>query len=182
MAVVVLDVNRTPKLLRSIKDVIKKVYKTGETINIKPEVVDPEGDELTYTFTKPFDKDGKWTPGKDDEGEYEVTVTVSDGENVITEKVTIVVERDNHNPVFQPLEDRLIQMGETFKVVPVATDEDGDSLSFTYSAPLDEKGVWKTKSGDNGVYTITVTVSDGKATDTTKFKLTVNAPPEFVVK
>ncbi|MDO8643318.1 MAG: hypothetical protein Q7R76_07150 [Candidatus Woesearchaeota archaeon] len=43
-----------------------------------------------------------------------------------------------------------------------AYDPDGDKLTYTYGKPLDQNGRWQTKVGDEGVYKIDVTVSDGK--------------------
>ncbi|MFH1399561.1 MAG: hypothetical protein ABIG95_05615 [Candidatus Woesearchaeota archaeon] len=54
-----------------------------------------------------------------------------------------------------------INEGELVKLDLDAEDPDGDPLYYTFSAPLDEKGVWQTKLGDAGQYPVTVTVSDG---------------------
>lgn len=45
-----------------------------------------------------------------------------------------------------------------------ATDPDGDKLTYTFTSPLDAKGVWQTKAGDAGEYKVVITASDGKAT------------------
>jgi hypothetical protein len=43
-----------------------------------------------------------------------------------------------------------------------AEDPDGDPITYTFSAPLDTSGQWKTQEGDAGEYVITITASDGK--------------------
>ncbi len=178
--VTVLDVNRVPQLIRAVHDVI--VVREGETIDIKPAVSDAEQEGIKYTFSKPFDENGKWTPSDEDADEYTATITITDGNVTTSKSIKLKVEAKNHAPVLQQMQDWLIQMGETFTARPVATDQDGDAVTLTYSKPLDEKGVWKTKAGDNGVYKITVTASDGKEQVSRTFKLTVNAPPEFIIK
>lgn len=42
-----------------------------------------------------------------------------------------------------------------------ATDPDGDKITYRFSAPLDADGEWKTKEGDAGERTVTITASDG---------------------
>lgn len=177
--VTVLDVNRVPQLIRAVHDVI--VVREGETIDLKPK--DSLSDEgIAYSYSPPFDDNGKWTPGDNDAGEYTTTITITDGNATTSKAIKLTVEAKNHAPVLKPMQDWLIQMGETFTAHPEVSDADGNDVTLTYSKPLDENGVWKTKAGDNGVYKITVTASDGKEQISQTFKLTVNAPPEFVIK
>lgn len=65
-------------------------------------------------------------------------------------------------------------------IKPVALDEDGDSLTFNFSKPLNASGQWQTKYGDAGEYDVLITVSDGKAQTSKKLFLIVsksNRPP-----
>lgn len=177
--VTVLDVNRVPQLIRAVHDVI--VVREGETIDLKPK--DSLSDDgIKYTYSPPFNDQGTWTPGDDDAGEYTTTITITDGNTTTSKAIKLKVEAKNHAPVLKPMQDWLIQMGETFTARPEISDSDGDTITLTYSKPLDNNGVWRTKPGDNGVYKITVTASDGKEEATQTFKLTVNAPPEFIIK
>ncbi len=67
----------------------------------------------------------------------------------------------------EPEEDAIVikvQETELVDLEPEAEDPDKDSLTFTFSNPLDEDGQWQTTYGDSGEYTITVTVSDGELT------------------
>lgn len=43
-----------------------------------------------------------------------------------------------------------------------AVDPDGDSIQYTFSYPLNEKGEWQTKIGDAGEYKVKISASDGK--------------------
>ena len=53
---------------------------------------------------------------------------------------------------------------ETVKVRLSLYDPDNDSISLTYTPPLDKNGEWKTDYGDAGNYKAKVMVSDGKDT------------------
>ena len=57
--------------------------------------------------------------------------------------------------------DYTVNEGDLLTVKETVSDPDGDVLIFTYSEPLDSEGSWQTSTGDAGVYTSTVTVSDG---------------------
>ena len=59
-------------------------------------------------------------------------------------------------------------------------DADKDTVTYTFSPPLDKNGTWKTNYGDAGEYMITLTVTDGKLVSKKKIKLVVkrvNVPP-----
>ena len=61
-----------------------------------------------------------------------------------------------------------------------ATDPDGDALTYSFTAPLDDEGAWQTGEGDAGTYKVTVSVSDGKITvdDTLTIEVEpLNRPP-----
>jgi hypothetical protein len=73
-----------------------------------------------------------------------------------------------------------IKEGQKVTIKPSAKDPDGDSLTYTFDTPFDEKGQWSTVIGDAGDYEILVTASDGTLTDEKTFVLTVlavNRPP-----
>ena len=64
------------------------------------------------------------------------------------------------------------------RLQPKAEDPDNDKLAFTYTSPLDENGEWRTSYGDAGQYTVTVTASDGKLTDSKDVLLIINKKEE----
>ena len=51
--------------------------------------------------------------------------------------------------------------GDIVQLTPTITDPDGDTITITYSKPLDNNGTWQTKVGDAGTYNITITADDG---------------------
>ncbi|MEE9525898.1 MAG: PKD domain-containing protein [Candidatus Woesearchaeota archaeon] len=55
-----------------------------------------------------------------------------------------------------------------------ASDADQDTITYTFSEPLDEEGQWQTGYGDYGEYYIDITVSDGQSETTEAVKLIVN--------
>lgn len=60
------------------------------------------------------------------------------------------------------------------------TDPDKDIINYTFSAPLNNKGEWKTNYGDAGEYVVTIIATDNKLTTEKKVKINVqrvNVPP-----
>ncbi|MFC1800549.1 OmpL47-type beta-barrel domain-containing protein, partial [Nanoarchaeota archaeon] len=51
----------------------------GDTVRIDPESFDPNGDLVTFTISNPVGNDGVWQTTESDDGDYQVTVTASDG-------------------------------------------------------------------------------------------------------
>jgi len=75
--------------------------------------------------------------------------------------------------------------GELVKVNVEAIDEDGDKLTYKFSAPLNNKGEWQTKDGDAGSYEVDVEVSDGQAEDSETILIIIkesNHAPTIEVK
>lgn len=63
--------------------------------------------------------------------------------------------------------------GELVKLTVNAQDQDGDTLTYTYTAPLNSEGKWQTRTGDAGVYYPELTVSDGKTEVVKQIKIVV---------
>ncbi len=92
----VLSRNNPPKM-----DPIEDIrVKEGETISLSPNVVDPDGDEVTVEYSGWMTSATKKT-GYDDAGEHTVTVTASDGETQVQQKVNIEVTDVNRAPEFE---------------------------------------------------------------------------------
>ena len=132
---------------------------TTEVGNIN--VIDIDGDEITYTIT-PEDTftitnqgscDGftscgavrfKTAPDFEEKEEYSATVTASDGDNQITQEISIAVNNVNDNtPVFtlattsfnlDENDGRKTPAETPSKLITTltATDADGDDITFTY--------------------------------------------------
>lgn len=63
----------------------------GAIASLKPFAVDLNGDHVTYSFSEPLSRFGKWQTGKHHEGKYEVDVVASDGKTEDRKTVTITV-------------------------------------------------------------------------------------------
>jgi len=152
----VLNKNRPPALTPFESIAVNE----GETIKISPEANDPDGDALTYTFTGAMEF-GEWQTDFEDAGIHTVTVVVSDGELFDEQKVTITILDVNRPPVLEYIEDVIVDEGEIVRIMPIASDPDGNTISLAFSESFDVNGRWNTTYDDSGTYTVTVTASDG---------------------
>lgn len=128
----------------------------------------------------------QWTPTEaQGEGVYSVSVVVSDGIEEASEDFTVTVGEVNLAPVIQGIGDQTINELTPFELQVQATDNDLPTNTLTYSLAsgtpsgmtISENGLinW-TPSEQQGpnLYPITVHVSDGAATSSESFGLTVN--------
>jgi len=159
--------------------------KEGDKVEVAAVATDPDGDDVTITYSQPLGEDGVWATEVGDAGTYLVTVTASDGVAEDKQTITIVVEGVNSPPVIEldNLEETL-QAGETkvIELSPVVTDADGDDITVTY-------GGWMTSASkeitedDEGDHEVTVTATDGVAETSVTITVTVelNTPPDFII-
>jgi hypothetical protein len=156
---IVTSVNDAPRLLpMGIIDAVE-----GQLIRLEPNAIDPDNDQLTFLFEKPFNQVGEWQTNYTSAGNYTTHITVTDGEKFDTGTVIIRVRNSiNHNPELDFIADITVTENDEVSVLPHATDVDGDTLMYTFSKPLDSSGRWKTTFRDKGVYKANVTVSDGQ--------------------
>lgn len=132
----------------------------GDLIELKPEALDPDGDELSYTFTEPFDNQGRWQTSIGDEGKYAVVVGVSDESSTTTETVDVVVLRANRAPIIE-CKDIVVNEGDFIDLHQRCsiTDEDNAEIIVTYGGWMDS---WRyqTDYDDAGTHIVTITASD----------------------
>ena len=67
-----------------------------------------------------------------------------------------------------------VDENELVKLNVKAEDPDNDKVSYSFSPPLDDKGMWKTNYGDAGEYMVTLTATDGVLTTKKKVRIIVN--------
>ena len=115
-----------------------------------------------------------------------VLVGASDGENTVTQTVTLIVADPNLPPeVVSPIPNQglLINSPVSVDVSSRFDDPDGDPLNYflvTGAGFLTLTGNTLSGTpvtGDEGVYSVTIGADDGAATATTTFSLFVSAPP-----
>jgi uncharacterized protein (TIGR03382 family) len=156
---------------------------------------DPEGDTLSYTAGAPQNGTAAvsgnvltYTPDANFNGSDTFTVTVSDGTDSATATVAVTVVPVNDAPVAQDL---LVQTPEETPIdfTIVASDVDGDPLTFTASAPpsgmLTGAGptyTYTPATNTSGDVTFEVVVSDGTLSATAQVTIeidAVNDPPSL---
>ncbi|MCF7811230.1 tandem-95 repeat protein, partial [bacterium] len=173
----------------------------AEEFQLVLEAVDPDGDDLTieassddlpegWDFTDNDDGTGTfdWTPSYDDEGEYTLTVTVSDTEFEITDDIGITVSHVNRTPVWTVIpESREVNETSMLTINVTASDPDDDELELSASSDdlpdgwqfvdhADGRGAftWRPSYDDAGEYTLLVTASDGDYAVQEDVSITVN--------
>lgn len=167
--IIVRNSNRAPVIELSSTDIS---VNEGETVTLNPTVTDSDGDEVTVAYSS-WMETASYKTTYNDAGDHKVTITASDGELSSTKEVTVSVNDVNRAPVLTQIQDLAIDEGDKITLLPVAQDPDGDKLSFVFSEPFTERGVWQTAAGDAGKYRVNVTVSDGELTDGIAFFIIV---------
>lgn len=192
--ITVIDVNTAP----TIGTIPDKSVNEGVTLTFDITATDAEGDVLTYSATNLptgalFDAATRkftWKPSSTQAGEYFVTFSVTDGKLSASTSVKITVIDANAAPEITPINDKTINTGQTLSFDLLATDADGDALTYGTStlpqgASFDvttKKFSWKPTSSQAGDYEISFFVSDGKLTSSIKVKIKVikvNSAPVF---
>lgn len=161
-----------PPVISSLTASEGRVSPSGSS-QIKCVASDPDGDELSYTWSASGDISGEgsvvtWI-APNAPGAYIITVKVTDGRGgEATVQLTIGVAV-NHPPVIKSLihDQNKVRKAGTTTIECVASDPDGDELSYTWSAErgnISGEGPIVTWVAPNtfGTYTITVTVTDGR--------------------
>lgn len=153
---------------------------------------DEEEDELTLlATTKP-----EWltfvastgvlsgTPATADVGEHDVVLSVSDGENSVSQSFTIVVAAivlPNNAPVITSSAITLGTVGTSYSYTLTASDQEGDNLAFS-SVTLPAWGTFDTSTGilsgtpdQADSYPVELSVSDGTDSVSDVFTIVVTA-------
>lgn len=178
---VLLIVNRV-NVAPVMEDLMDLFYEEGDEIVFEPSVEDPNGDDMTITVSEPL-ASGSFETDHTSSGEYEITVTATDGELSTTQTFTLNIADVNVLPVISGLEDLEVTEGETVTLDLEIEDLDGDEVVVTISDPVGDDGVWEIGFTDNGEYEVTVTVDDGKDVVSESITITVidiNMPPEII--
>ena len=158
----------------------------GDTVELEPEVSDPNGDEFEITIGEPVGLEGIWEIDYQSAGEYTVTITATDFEGASSEiEVPITVNKKNVPPVIELFgeEELIVDEGDTVELDIEITDPNGDEIEITISDPVGNDKIWDTDYTDHGEYTITISATDGTATSTKELSLIVNdvnMPPEII--
>ena len=181
------DVEEIPEEELLFEDVIDedlpvKEVKAGQLVSFPHlQADDPDGDEIHYTFSEPLNDAGEWQTAEGDEGEYVVTITASDGQSTISQKVKIVVNPSNFAPEITIEGTITIREGDILTLDAVVEDEDNDDVSIRYEGWVEDLP-YNISFTDAGIHTITIVASDGKKEtrkDVDIIVENVNRPPQI---
>lgn len=178
--IIVEAANRPPVIIKPGEVKVRE----GESVVLRTTVTDPDGDELTISYSGWMDTNTKQTKFTD-AGRHMVTLTASDGTHTVEDTIVVVVEDVNRPPKLEQINDILVKEGDKITLRPTASDQDGDRVTFKYSKPVDANGVWQTKKGDVGSYRVNVSATDGKEEVFMKFFVaveSVNLPPKIDIE
>jgi uncharacterized protein (TIGR03790 family) len=164
----------------------------GDTLSFKVAATDPDGDDLSYSFTvvgRPqrgtsLDRktgEFKWRPDFDQAGKYEFVFRATDGFASDKKQVTITVQQaGSHPPKFLIGSRKLTaKVGGAAYLELKAEDLDEDALTFSSVSPLPQGAsiaqsppkyasfFWKPAPDQVGLHKITFKVSDGKGGEDT---------------
>ncbi len=146
---------RVKKLNESKEEKIQEntgpfIFVIDETqyITLLPKGYDPDEDSVVYKFTKPLNDKGGWQTDYGDAGEYNVTITASDGNLHTSKNALIVVKKKEEVPEiksFGPAE-KIITIDEGSKIgfSVAASDKNKDELAYLWE--LDGKEASSEKS------------------------------------
>ena len=157
----------------SAEPTVKLEVNEGELVKLKLAAVDPDRDPLTYKFSKPLNEKGEWQTKIGDAGDYNVNIIVDDGKISTEQDILIVVKAVNMAPVLEIEKEITVDEGEQIKLQPKVSDPDNDKVTIKYSGWMNS-ATYTTTYEDAGVYTVTVTVSDGKKEVSQNIKVIVN--------
>lgn len=154
----------------------------GEEVFIDVETDDPDGDDVTVTFSG-WMSNSIYKTNYDDAGEHKVIVSATDGIYEVYEEVKVTVIDVNRAPVIEkPNYDVIALEGELIELEVNAYDPDGDEFTLSFSEPFNDEGKWQTEEGDYGKYEVIITASDGKDSYSIELPVEVkstNNPPDL---
>ncbi len=187
ISITVIDVNNAP-VFDPLAD---QIVSENSNLNFAVNAIDPEGDGLTYSISASDLPGGHtfvgstfdWTPTFDDEGVYSVTFSVTDGVNPAVEQIiSITVNNTNRAPVFNPIADQIVSEDSNLNFAVSATDADLDGLTYSITTNdlpgghtfIDGVFDWTPTFDDEGIYSVTFSVTDGADAVETTISVTVN--------
>ncbi len=180
-------VNQAPKF----GSAIDLSFKELTAIALQVAVIDPEGQPLTYSLQgapegMSMTNTGiiQWTPTEAQDGTYQGAVTVNDPHTSATMNWSLEITEVNSPPVITGIQAQSVPEGEELTLSLSASDPDlpAQVLTFSLDASSTAKGMtvspagafsWTPGEEDDGDHTVTVQVTDGTASATLDFNITV---------
>ncbi|KAB1508426.1 putative Ig domain-containing protein [Photobacterium damselae] len=127
------------------------------------------------------------TPGRNDNGDFVITVTASNGKATNSVKVKVNISDSNHAPQVAPVARQIVIINSSFSVPIIAKDSDGDTLTYrlingpSWAKINPKTGVITGKGAVLGQHPLNVQVSDGKAVSSVAVVMDIVVNPTPVV-
>lgn len=187
----VADVNRPP----SLAPIPDKTVAEAATLEFFLTPSDPDGGQGLALSMGPAPRAAtfnasnglfSWTPRYDQAGDHAIEFTVHDGEATARVTARILVTHTNRAPDVSPLLDQVVKAGRELRFPVFAVDPDGDAITFSvtphHAGMSIVNGVFRWRPGPEmmGTHVLTLTVSDGRLTDSSVLNVDVteNLPPQ----
>lgn len=154
-------------------DVLVFEVNENEMLKLNVNIMDPDNDEVTHTFTPPLNNFGEWETSYGDAGEYYVTLTATDQIHTTTQEILVVVNRVNVAPEVDFVADMYYEEGDIIRFELEVSDPNNDPVTLMISEPL-KSGTFTTDHTSAGTYEIVVTANDGELETTTSFMLYID--------
>ena len=194
ITIVVNEVNAAPVLSAIGNRLVDETHLLQFTINAE----DPDDSDQTLTYA--LDDESlasgmtlgassgvfEWTPDELQDGEHNVTISVSDGQETTSETFVISVAEINAAPVLSEIGDQSTDELAELTFIATASDSDHSDESLIYSLDEESEALgmtmdastglfsWTPTEEQNGEYSVTITVSDGELKDSEKFAVVVH--------
>ncbi len=172
----------TPETPVSGDDILIKTYNEGDLVSFpKLKATDPDGNKISFVFSKPLNASGEWQTKSGDAGTYDAEISINDGSLSAVKKVRIIVVESNQAPLIMIPAEITVNEGETVELNPAVTDSDDDNVAVTYDGWMTSKSK-QTGFEDAGTYSVKITANDGMHNSTAEVKIIVNnfnRPPVF---
>lgn len=140
--------------------------------------IDEESEEVVDEETT--DEDIEEILDEDEEIVDEDIEEIMDEEEILDEETEELEEEEELVIDTTSLEKLEVQETDLVNLEIDVEDLDEDTVTYTFSKPLDSNGRWQTAYGDAGEYVVTITANDGKVTSEKNILLVVqkkNVPP-----
>jgi hypothetical protein len=168
--------NHAP-IFASLKNI--EVYEE-ELVELNVSVKDIDNDNIIITYSSPFNQEGKWQTKRGDKGNYSVNITISDGISKRSGKIEVTVLSINNPPVLDFISDITINENDLVEITVNATDSNNDTLFYSINDSRFTQNnnlfIWKTSKGDEGIYIIKVTITDGELNTSQEVRIKVLNP------
>ena len=184
---------RVPNLAPTLSSPGNQTSAESAVIALPVVASDPDGDPVTFSATglppvltiDPSTGVISGTLTATSVGTYPVTVTASDGTLTASQSFTWTVTKVQRPPVLSAISDRTDSVNATVSLQLVATDPDGDALTYIVAGlpvgvtvnPYTGLISGTLSSAGAGMHAVTATVSDGTLANSQTFAWTVTGTP-----